>query len=119
MQTVSIETQKSRNRSKRFLRDTTIGAVVVTSYVACRAFKEENRADTFVKTAKNCLKDYTNYNRKQCSDLAKVLTLDNVAKWMSKVSNKKMCAALLAGDAIIDGLFLGAIWDWLTKKNSK
>ncbi len=111
-----LNSNKTSYNMNRFLRDLTIGTAATSTYIACRAFKKENRGDTFVKTAKKCLKSYTSYNRGNYSELAKILKLNKLSNWINNIGNKKLCVALFAGGAVFEGLFFGTIWDWTTKR---
>ncbi len=94
------------NSSNRFITTALpLGAVTTAGCVAARALVNENRADTFEKTAKQCAKAFTKENRQTIMTFVKdILKKDKWAEQIAKVSDKRMFAILAAGGAIINAL---------------
>ena len=80
-----------------------LGFALSADCILLRALKKSNRADSFVKTIKNCARDYTVGNKK---DLSLFL-----GKWVNNVSNKTMLPLIFLAGGLTNGLFI----NWLIK----
>ncbi len=86
------------------------GVGISAASIASRALLKENRADTFVNTAKNCAKKYTASNKKDIvTFIGDFLKMPDIAKWIDKIGNKKMFAMLFTAGAVTNAWFLAWI----------
>lgn len=103
------------NNQSHIVRNLALGTLISGGSVAYRAFKKENRADSFVNTSKKCLNAYTNSNKDMTVYCLNKVKLNKAADWMNKVSNKKLCAAFLAGGILLNSWLAGGIVDLFKK----
>jgi len=100
----------NNNRSQFLSTAVPLGIVATGAEIASRAIPKENRADTFVNTAKKCAKEFTAEGRKDLQWVLKKVKWDKAAEYVEKLSTKKMFAgvaglAILANATIIN--FIG------------
>lgn len=96
------------------------GIIAASADVGLRAIIKKNRGDTFVKTIKNCTRDYTKEYRSGISSFCgDFLGMKNFSKWMNGIGNKKMFAFLFATDVLITSLILKGCHNLFCKKKSK
>lgn len=92
------------------------GIAISAISIGTRALKDVNRSDTFVKTAKNCVKDYTLGNKKDLTSfLGEFLNLKSFAEKVDKVGNKKMFALIFGVGALSNALVAKCIADLFHK----
>ena len=79
-----------------------IGLAVCGTTVGYRAIYRKNRGDTFIKTAKNCAREYTIENKKHISTfLTEFLNNKKLTEKLNKLSNKKMFALLVTAKTLL------------------
>lgn len=96
------------NRSQFLSTAVPLGIVATGAEIATRALSKENRADTFVNTAKKCAKEFTQEGRKDLQWVLKKVKWDKAAEYIEKLSTKKMFAGVaglaILGNAIVINL---------------
>lgn len=94
-----------------------LGVTATAASIATRALVKENRADTFVNSAKKCAKVYTAENRLALQNFCKnVLKWDRAAEYLGKLSNKKMFGGLVGASVLGASIAFQAIGS-LFKRN--
>ena len=97
------------NRNRFLTAAVPIGAALTASDIAWYALEKENRADTFVNTAKKCSKAFTKDTKKGVSWILNKCKWEKGAEFINKLSNKKMFAGALGAGILINAAFLHAI----------
>ena len=98
-----VESPKTKQRSSTLKYTIPLGFALSADCIALRALRKANRGDTFIKTAENCVRDYTVGNKKDLSFF--------FGKKINNISNKKMFPLIFIGGGLTNGLFI----DWIVK----
>ena len=92
-----------------------MGVAIVAADIAWYAVDKENRADTFVKTAKKCAKVFAEDGRKNINWVLNKLKWDKGAEYISKLSNRKMFAGAFGAAVMINAVVISAIGKLLSR----
>ena len=100
----TVENIKESNKKRtRYQYTIPAGFALSSACIAGRALNKSNKSDTFIKTAKNCIKDYTISNKKDISFF--------LGNWINKTRNKIMFPLIFFAGGLTNGLFI----DWLIR----
>lgn len=100
----TVEIAQQAKRKKSYYQYTIpAGFALSSACIAGRALRETNKADTFIKTAKNCMRDYTMGNKKDLSFF--------LGNRINRVNNKIMFPLIFIAGGLTNGLFI----DWIVK----
>ena len=109
-----INDSSTRRKKYYYQKALPLGFAILGADIAVRGFKKTNRCDSFIKSAKNCIKDYTKEYRGDFSSFFKdFLKLEKAGNWIEKIGNKKMLAFLLVSETLLNASVISCIHKWL------
>lgn len=92
------------------------GAACTAATIAAGALIKENRGDTFVSTAKKCVKYYGESNKKFNVEFLDFIGAKGLGKKLKNFSNKKYTALLMGTDILLNGLLCGWLIGFIKNK---
>ena len=113
---MSYQVNADNNRSRFLSTAVPLGTAVAATDIAWYALNKENRADTFVNTAKKCAKAFAEDGRKNTTWVLNKLKWDKGVEYINKLSSKKMFAGALGAAVMINAVVINAIGKLFSRK---
>lgn len=114
---MSVSYNKSSSSNSSWVKYLPAGLCISSGCVAIRAIKDECRSDSFVKTAKNCVKEYTVSNKTDIAEFTKFINLNKLAEKIAGVNNKIAFPILFGTGVLANAMLIGVFANCFKDKN--
>ena len=126
MITVKINNTQNLNKEEKkemikndITKNVVPATAISTAWVAVEGIgKDRIKADSFIKTAKNCAKEYSKNNKEFLKDCFKFFKLENLNQYIDKIGNKTFFAGAFVASILLNIAVISGI-NQIFQKNNK
>ncbi len=113
---MSFEVNTDSNRNQFFTKAIPCGVALTATDIAMYALEKENRADTFVGTAKKSAKAFTNDGKIISKWILDKFKWNKGVDFINKLSNRKMFAGTFGAAVLLNAIFINAVGKMFNRK---